>query len=292
MNPADLVGPTLQQTLTHAARILTRSGSATPRLDADLLLAEVLGVERHVLYMETDRRLTPGEQQRFSEFLDRRQAGENMAYILGRKEFYSLTFAVSRAVLIPRPETEVLVDLARERLRDSAAPRVLEVGTGSGCLPITLAVHATDARFTASDLSPEALEVARRNAETHGVSNRIRFVQADGFGGLCGEEPFDLILSNPPYIRTAEISTLDAGIRRYEPRLALDGGEDGLAFYRREIPNLPPHLKPAATVLFEIGRDQADAVSGLFRAAFPDRQVRIHSDLAGRPRVVELTPPR
>lgn len=290
MSAADLAGPTVEQSLRHAARQLEESGIATARLDAEVLLAGALGAERIHLYSDPGRRLTPEESSRYGEFIRRRSEGENVAYIRGRKEFYSLAFAVTPAVLIPRPETELLVDLALEALRKSnaPAPRVLDLATGSGCIAISIAKNHPACRIVASDISRDALAVARHNAEAHGVAGRIEFVESNGVQGLINRGPFDVIVSNPPYIRTRDIDLLDAGIRRYEPRLALDGGGDGLCFYREAIPQMPRLIAPGGIVLFEIGWDQGEEVSELMLTAFPKSAAEVRKDGAGMDRVVGM----
>lgn len=288
MNSAEVAGPTVDQSLRHAVRLLEERGIATARLDAEILLAESLKCDRIALYSHPHRRLQETEWDRFNEWIARRAEGENIAYIRGRKEFYSLTFAVNPAVLIPRPETELLVDGALEFLHSTPieALRVLDLATGSGCIAVTIARYHSQCRVTASDISGEALDVARRNAAAHGVSERIQFIQSAGLNNLHGINPFHVIVSNPPYVRSGEIEELDAGIRRYEPRLALDGGPDGLDFYRRILPELPPLLAPDGIVLFEIGWDQGIEVTELFKQCFPGRTISIRQDGAGRDRMV------
>lgn len=299
MPTAEVVGPTVEQSLRMATRVLADAGSATPRLDADLLLAEALDCPRVSLYNNNRRRLEPGEQKRFEAYLQRRAAGENVAYIRGWKEFYSFEFAVTPAVLIPRPETELLVDLALHFLRGrrEPRPRVLDLCTGSGCLAITLARMFPPAEIVASDLSPEALAVAVQNAEWHEAADRIHFVEADGLRGLrgltdAGQAPrFDVIVANPPYVAAEKIEDQPGGMHHFEPRLALDGGPDGLDFYHRVLPDLPEFLAEDSTALFEIGWDQGAAVERLMREVLPSAAVYVHQDGAGRDRVVQAVQP-
>lgn len=296
MQTAEIIGPTVEQTLRIATQQLADAGSPTPRLDADLLLAEALGRPRVSLYSHNKRRLAFQEQEKFEAFLQRRVEGENVAYIRGRKEFYSLDFTVSPAVLIPRPETEMLVELGIHFLRylGKPRPRVLDLCTGSGCVAIAMAVHLPGVRYVASDVSGEALEVARENAEQHGVADSIQFHEADGLAGLAEagkSEPFDLIVANPPYIASDRIEDLDSGIHAYEPRLALDGGPDGQDFYRVVLPLLPGWLTNISTAAFEIGWDQGPAVQRMMADALPDAEVHLHPDAAGRDRVVQAIRP-
>ncbi len=291
MSPAEVAGPTVDQSLRHAVRLLGESGIATARLDAEILLADSLGCDRIALYSHPHRRLQEIEWTQFNKWINRRAEGENVAYIRGRKEFYSLVFTVNPAVLIPRPETELLVDGALEYLHGTQIeePRVLDLATGSGCIAVAIARYHSRCRVTASDISGEALDVAQRNAADHNVSERIQFIQSDGLGNLGGSGPFHVIVSNPPYVRSSEIDQLDAGIRRYEPRLALDGGSDGLDFYRRILPELPPFLTPGGIVLFEIGWDQGGAVTEIIKQFFPGRTISMRQDGAGRERVIEIS---
>lgn len=225
------------------------------------------------------------------ELVQRRAKHEPVAYLVGHREFYSLDFEVTPDVLIPRPDTETLVlellDLVRPVEPDSGSPasRILDVGTGSGCIAVTVAVNRPDALVTAVDVSPAAIEVARANAVRHNVSERVRFVESDLFAALDGEEPFDVIASNPPYVPSGEWETLPDDVRLHEPRLALESGADGLETIRRIINAAPPFLIPGGHLLLEVDIPQAEAVRDLLRAqpAFDD--VRLINDLTARPRV-------
>jgi release factor glutamine methyltransferase len=261
-----------------------------PRLEAEVLLAHVLDTSRTVLMAHPERRLTSNQLNRYQKLVRRRASDYPLPYLTGSIEFYGLGFEVTPDVLIPRPETETLVDLA---LAHQPAT-VVDVGTGSGCIAVTLAVHLPEATCYAFDISPAALAVARRNAEQHSVAERVRLIAGDVLNPRPG--PVDLIVSNPPYVPTGECSALPASVRDYEPRLALDGGRDGLGIVRRLLAQAPAVLRspdpvtghPGGALLIEIGADQGKAASRLARASFPQATVRVHPDLAGRDRVLEV----
>lgn len=220
-----------------------------------------------------------------TELMNRRLSGESVARIIGHREFYGLDFELSAATLEPRPDTELLVDLALEVLPQGG--RLLDLGTGSGCIPISILVNRVDARGMASDINPAALDMAAANAARHGVTDRLEFRQGDWFGALeqVDTAHFDLIVSNPPYIATAVVETLAGEVKDFDPRLALDGGVDGLGPYRIIAEGAPDRLGPGGKLLVEIGYDQGDAVTALFTAAGFER-ISVHKDLAGLDRVV------
>lgn len=288
---------TIAAALAQATEHL-RATSPTSRLDAELLLAHVLGWGRARLLAEGRAPLAAAQQAAFAALVGRRAALEPVAYLVGHREFYGLDFLVDARVLVPRPETELLVDLAITRSRsqeprtgdESAEDRFLiaDIGTGSGCIAIALAVNLPGAQIVAVDRSRDALEVARTNAERHGVAGRIALREGDLLAPLV--EQVDILVSNPPYTILHEI---DEGVRRYEPHAALDGGADGLDLYRRLLAGAPAVLRPGGAVLLEIGATQGPAVAALARAAFPQAQVAVHQDLAGLDRViaVETKPP-
>lgn len=279
---------TLAAALSWAIGAL-REASETPRLDAELLLAHALGVSRARLLAELQTPPTSEVTRQFGELIARRATREPVAYLVGSKEFYGLELFVDRRVLVPRPETELLVEYALAWVRDqytpraAAAPSIADIGTGSGCIAISLAVYLPDAQVYAVDISPEALDVARRNAERHAVAGRVKLLQGDLLAPL--RQPVDLLISNPPYTILTEI---DAGVRLHEPHLALDGGVAGLAVYRRLLASAPGALRPGGAVLLEIGADQGDAVTALARQALPAARVMLHQDLAGHDRVVAI----
>ncbi len=266
-----------------------KEGLLTPRLDAEVLLAESLGMDRVGLYTHFDQPLQPAELARFKRLIRRRMAHEPLAYITGKREFWSLPFKVTPDVLIPRPETEGLVAealrLMAGRERCGRVGRILEIGTGSGAIIIALAKELPSASLVATDFSEKALALARENATAIGVGERIQFLHGDLFAPLEQESPFDLILSNPPYISRSEFASLAPEVRDFEPRIALDGGKDGLAFFRRALPRVGRYLQPAGWFLTEIGAGQDPEVQQI-AAATPDLEAFIFiPDLAGIKRV-------
>jgi release factor glutamine methyltransferase len=266
-----------------AARFGER-GIASPRLDAELLVAQVLALPRVQLYVQSDRPLAVDELAAIRALIKRRQAGESVAYLVGKKEFWGFEFAVDARVLVPRPDTETLVDEARERLTTTTteAPRIADVGTGSGAIAVTLAKLFPAAALFAVDVSPGALEVARGNAERLGAE--VTFLEGDLAAPLAPHAPFSAIVANLPYIPSADMAELPADVKT-EPAVALDGGPDGLALVRRLVAAAPALLAPGGTLVLEIGAGQADMTAALLRDAdFTD--VRSRRDLAGIERVV------
>ncbi len=257
---------TVLEAIQRSTEFLARKGVASTRLTAELLLAEVLGISRMKLYLEFERRLSEDETNRYREFIRRRGQREPVQQIVGSTSFCGLEIAVNRSVLVPRPETEVLAELGWTLLAKCAFPAALDLGTGSGCIAIAVAAHCPAARLEAVDISAEALDLARQNALRHGLAERISFVQGDGLGLLPPSASFDLILSNPPYIPSAEIDRLEPEVKDYEPRLALDGGADGLDFFRRLASQAARFLRPGGKVMAEFGDGQAEAVRSLFHA--------------------------
>ena len=282
------------EALRSAVRQLRESGSRSPRLDAELLLATALGVERTELLRASERELTFVEQRRFRDYVQRRAAHEPVAYIRRRRAFRTLELEVSPAVLIPRPETETLVDVALEALAGvpvragtgAYEPVALDVGTGSGCVALALAAEDPFVRVVAVDVDPAAAEVARRNASRLGLGARVDVVTGDLLGDLGAERRFDVIVSNPPYVPAAEYETLEPNVHDFEPRLALYGGEDGLDVYRRLIPAAAAALEPHGVLALEVGAGQAAAVSDLLAASGRYAPAAVRADLAGTPRVV------
>lgn len=334
-------------------------GIDSPRLEAELLVGKALGISRVQIYMDMEREVPAPELTKVREFVQRRRRREPIAYLLGEREFFGRRFEVGADVLIPRPDTETLVETVlaalpgtRKRKRkselgppataarateeagaepepaaveghshdaahdasvsstalastavsdavtkDSASAveasadepprihRVLDLCTGSGCIGITLACERPFVHATLTDVSRAALAVARRNADALGVAERVELHEGDLFAAAAGQR-FDVVASNPPYIHTAELATLPADVRDYEPRLALDGGADGLDFYRRIASAAPAHLVSGGLLAVEVGHDQADAVMSLFRARAELADVRTHDDLGGIRRVV------
>ncbi len=277
---------TVQEVLGWAAGDFRERGIPRPRLEAEVLLAHALGKDRLWLYTSHDAPLNPDERGRFRDLVLRRRNGEPAAYLTGAREFWSRRFEVTPAVLIPRPETETLVSTALRELGSKGTPRILDVGTGSGILAITLALEIPAATVVATDLSAEALEVARQNAVRLGASERITFLCGDRFAPLDRRpEPFDAIVSNPPYIPTADLDRLDPGVRDFEPRVALDGGPDGLGLIASLVEEASRHLVAEGLFAFEIGAGQAEDVRARMDRTGAWRDLRFEPDLAGIERV-------
>jgi release factor glutamine methyltransferase len=275
---------TILEVLQWTTARFQERGLPSPRLDAELLAAHAFGLTRVQLYMQFDRPLLAPELSAFRELVKRRQAGEPVAYLTGRKEFWSLDLAVDPRVLIPRPDTETAVEDALARLDARAAerPRVADIGTGSGALALALAKTRPAAEVFAVDVSPDALAVARANAERLGLA--VSFLEGSLVEPLRALAPFDLIVANLPYVRSGDIAGLAPEVRT-EPRLALDGGADGLDLVRRLVADAPAVLTPGGALVLEIGAGQAGDTAALCRAAgFED--VRARADLGGVERVV------
>lgn len=267
--------------------MLSRLGFETAALDAKLLTQHALGLDALGLTLRENEAVDDAGAQAVASLLQRRITGESVARIIGEREFYGLAFTLNAATLEPRPDTELLVDLALGAL--PAGGCLLDLGTGTGCIPIAVLANLLDALAVAVDLSAEALVAAQANADRHGVAARLRLVEGSWFGPLAvegqGSERFDLIVSNPPYIASDVIETLATEVRGFDPRLALDGGPDGLAPYRIIALEAIDWLKPQGHLMVEIGCDQGAAVSALMlEAGFDD--VTVHRDLAGHDRVV------
>lgn len=273
------------EVLNWTTERFTREGVESPRVDAEVLLARCLNLERIRLYMDHDKPLAAEELAAYRGVVKRRLTGEPVAYITGSREFWSLSLEVTPAVLIPRPETELLVELARARC-EGASPVVADVGTGSGAIAISLASELPGATVYALDSSAGALEVARRNAERHEV--KLITLLGDLLEPLARETelgPLDLVVSNPPYVTTAEMEDLPRHVRDFEPREALHGGPDGLDVYRRLVPAAASALRSGGWLLLEIGHAQGEAVSGLLeQVGFSD--VGVFQDLAALDRAV------
>ena len=268
------------------ARFTERS-LETPRLDAELLVAHALGLSRVQLYMQSDRPLVPDELAAIRALIKRRQGGESVAYLVGKKEFWGLDFVVDARVLVPRPDTETLIEEARERLAGVDAPRVADVGTGSGAIALTLAKLFPAGSVFASDVSPAALDVARANSERLGLA--VTFAEGDLAAPLAAHAPFSLLAANLPYISSGDLAALPPEVRA-EPILALDGGPDGLALVRRLVAAAPALLAAGGVLALEIGAGQAAATAELLSAAgFSD--VRTRRDLGGVDRVVSGVKP-
>ena len=277
--------------LRAASEQLAAAGIDTARLDAEVLLGHALGQSRAGLYARLTDEVGDEAAARFAALLDRRARREPVAYLTGEQEFWSLPFIVSPDVLIPRPETELIVSHAirwRAALPRGQAPRerrLLDIGTGSGCLAVVLAREIADAMVTAADISPAALAVARRNAERHGVAERIAFLASDVYAGLPADASFDVIASNPPYLAPGDQRSPELA---FEPRAALDAGADGLDVIRRLLAGASARLRPEGQLLVEIGAGQANAVLALADAA--GLTGAVEPDLAGIPRLLVARP--
>jgi release factor glutamine methyltransferase len=258
----------------------------TPRLDAEILIAHALGIQRVMLYARFDQPLSSEERTRIRELVARRGRGEPIAYITGTREFHSLDFEVTPDVLIPRPDTETLVEIAIACAKSMEAPVIADVGTGSGAIAVTIAKHVPAARIYALDRSRAACAVAERNVKKHGVEAQVTLLESDLFGALPADATLDLIAANLPYIPTAAIAGLMRSVRDFEPISALDGGPEGLDLIQRLVLSLPARLRSGGIALLEIGHDQASRVRRLLEAAGLG-EVMVHRDLAGLDRVVE-----
>ena len=276
----------IKRVLAWATDDFKRRGNKSARLDAELLLGEALGLDRIKLIVEAERPLSDDELGRYRDLIKRRRAFEPMAYILARREFFALPMRVDRRVLIPRPDTEVLVETALSGTREQHLfGRMLDLCTGSGCVAIAFAKERPTWRVTAVDLSPDAVVVARENAQRAGVVHNLAVLEGDLFAALPEGAQFELITANPPYIPSDEIATLDPDVRDFEPRLALDGGADGLVVTRRLVGAATRYLSPGGLLALEGGFDQAPAVAQLLeQAGFS--QIARNRDLAGVERVV------
>ena len=293
---------TIADVLRTGIERLRASGSETPRLDAELLLGHAIGVDRTFVLAHPDAPVSVDGAARFDADLARRERGEPVAYIRGFKEFYGLAFSTDPRALIPRPETERLVELAEHdvvrRLASAPRPpgarpiRIADVGTGCGTIAVALAVALRRRRIVDEieilgiDESPDALDLARENAVGHSVGDRVRFIEADLLPPVV-VDPFDLVLANLPYVPSETLPGLPVAAS-FEPARALDGGSDGLAVIRRLLERLPEALAPGGVALLEIGADQADGIATAVASVRPGWRVTIEPDLAGAPRVAQV----
>lgn len=278
----------IAEAVLHGANKLRKAGVPEARREAGSLLALSIGRDRSFILSHADDAISAEQMEVFREYVEQRGMGKPLQYISGRQEFYGLEFEVTPDVLIPRPETELLIDTALRIVDHDQSCLICDVGTGSGCIAVTLVHKLPQARAVAVDVSPAALEVAQRNASRHGVADRIEFVLSDCFAALDpGRESFDFIVSNPPYVADAALAGLQREVRDFEPRIALEGGVDGLSIIRRLVTGAETFLKPGGHLLVEIGYDQHEAMGQLI-----DRSVwqllDIHQDLQGIPRTVAL----
>lgn len=295
---------TVLEVIQKSAEFLTKKGVDSPRLQTELLLAHVLKLPRMKLYLNFERVLTNVELDAVRELVKRRGRREPLQHITGSTSFCGLEMSVNRNVLVPRPETELLAEAGWEFLgkhstsniqhptsnaelagSETGAPTALDFGTGSGCIAIALAVKCPAARIVALDASAEALAMAKQNSERNNVADRIEFLHGDGFAALSQGASFDLLISNPPYIPSAEIATLQPEVREFDPRAALDGGVDGLDFYRRLAAEASPFLKPHGKIMLEFGDGQAGDIRTIFEAQKWCVE-SIREDYTKRPRIL------
>jgi len=284
---------TLRRLLAWTRNYFQSNGLDEPRLTAELLLAHALGCRKIELYTRFDQ--IPSDDQRavFRELVRTAVKGQPVAYLIGRKEFYSLNFHVTPAVLIPRPETELLVERVLVWCEENPRDRfdILDVGTGSGCIAVVIATRQPAAHVLASDCSSEALEVAEQNVRQHKVDDRVRLVRADMLDLADGAVPaggFDIVVANPPYVAKNDPDALAENVRAFEPPTALYGGEDGLDAFRRIAGGIRSVLRPGGTLILEIGDGQADAVETILADAQGLATLERHRDLAGVERVVQF----
>lgn len=292
---------TVRKVLEWTTAHLKKHGSDTPRLDAEILLAHARGCQRIQLYTAYDQPLTDAVRATMRELVQRRAQAEPVAYLVGHREFFSLDFRVTPDVLIPRPDTETLVMEIIDGIKQFAATRaeagesdqpirVLDLCTGSGCIAVSVAKHCQTAklnvRIVATDISPAALAVARENAGKHGVREQIEFREGDMFLALAPDSRFEILASNPPYIATAEIDTLDPEVAKHEPRLALDGGPTGFVVIDRLSAGAPLYAAPNALFLMELSPEQSDPAQQRLAALGTYSEISARKDLAGRPRVL------
>jgi release factor glutamine methyltransferase len=309
--------------IAHARETLAAAGIEEAALEAEVLARHVLGVDRAQIFAHPERRLTPGQRASLEALLHRRLRREPVAYILGTRDFYGLSFVVTPAVMVPRPETETLVEeaLGWARAREGETPRpfdsaegrlaqdqrddphpnplpsgerervrgplvIADIGTGSGCVAVSLAVHLPEARIIAIDASAAALEVAASNLQRHGVRDRVTLLHGSLLEPLTG--PVDLMVANLPYVRDGEIAELQPEVRDWEPRGALAGGPDGTALLRALLAQAPAHLRPGGAVMLEMDPRQRREIDGAAGTALPGASVRVVVDLAGRDRVLVI----
>ena len=275
---------TIKEALTLARETLVDNDIEDAPLECEILLRHVLNINRVQLYQDIDHQITPEQELAFWRLIERRINHEPTAYITGVREFYGLEFYVNESVLIPRPETELLVEKTIEIARNYKSPVIADIGTGCGNIAVSLAVNLPQSTVIATDISEKALIIAQRNCERHKVENRIQFI----LGNLLEpvKEQVDIIISNPPYVRTADLTTVNTS--GYEPPLALDGGDDGLDVIRRLCAQINGKLKPGGSVLLEIGMGQKEEVFSLLKNLYPLEEVFVFPDLSNIDRVVYM----
>ncbi len=276
---------TVRRVLDWTIGYLKENNCENPRLDAEILLAHARRCQRIQLYTQYDQPLSDNERTLMRSLVKRRAAAEPVAYLVGHREFFSLEFEVAPEVFIPRPDTETLVSLALDLLKPLKSPQVLELCTGTGCVPIAIAKNHSTVAVTTVEKNPAPFSVAQRNIEKHALTDRVNLLRGDLFEPIEPRKQFDIVVSNPPYIPKAEISTLDADVRSHEPHEALDGGEDGFDIIRLLVQQSPDYLKSGGWLMFELSPEQAESACQLMRErGYSD--VRSEDDLSAQPRVV------
>jgi len=279
----------IREALNKGKEMLRDAGIDAPAVDAGVLLSFAVNKDKAFLYAHGEYELNAREWAEYIEYIGRRAKGEPLRYITGRQEFMSLDFIVAPGVFVPRRETELLVEAALEYFnasRENKTPRMLDIGAGSGCIAVSVAYYLPECRVFALDISAKALEIARLNAVKMGVADRVFFIESDLFAGLHAKKPdflFDAVVSNPPYVRSADIDALQKEVRDFEPREALDGGADGLDFHRAIVKDAPMFLKAGGLLALETGYNQGEAVLELMKERFGG--LRLIKDLAGIGRV-------
>jgi len=276
---------TLKQALERARGVLVAHNIEEAHLECQLLLRQALGISQVQLYLGIDHELGSEEEEGFWRLVERRLSGEPIAYIRGHREFYGLDFSVEPGVLIPRPESELLVEQSIRLAQNHIGFAIAEIGTGSGAVAVSLALNLPRAKIYAADISASALKIARLNCEKHGVVGRVCLLQGDMLQPL--PEPVDLIVANLPYVSEAELSQVSSA--GFEPLLALNGGVDGLDKIRQLCGQAGDRLRPGGSLLLEIGQGQATAVTALLACLFPSAEIKVIPDLSGIERVVSLT---
>ena len=277
---------TVRRVLEWTTAHLKKHGSDTPRLDAEILLAHARRCQRIQLYTQFDEPLDDDVRGIMRGLVQRRAKAEPVAYLVGEREFFSLSFRVTPDVLIPRPDTETLVVEVLDAVKAIESPKILDLCTGSGCVAVAVAKNAKSARITATDISPAAIEIARENAARHKLAERIDLIESDLFQAISADSRFDVIASNPPYIPSGEIDELDAEVAKHEPRLALDGGPDGLSILRKIIEGAPRFANTNALLLLEFTPEQAESLMEIAVSHGGYDEITIRKDLAHRPRIL------
>ena len=278
---------TIKDALSYGTKMLSETGNIdVPLLECEILLGYILNIERIKLYLDRDRLLNDSEKEAFLSVLKRRIEYEPVSYITNNKEFMSLSFYVEKGVLIPRPETETLVELILNELKGKKDMSILDICTGSGSIAVSLAYYLKDSKLTAIDKYDVCIKAAKINAEKYNLTDRIEFVKADILNDTITDEKFDCIVSNPPYIKKETLSSLPEDVKNYEPEYALDGGDDGLIFYRKITSIAENNLIDEGLLFFEIGFEQGKDVCEILNKSGKFKNIKVTKDLAGLDRIV------